>query len=279
MRLDEKLDAHSGAYFDGDLIESRQTPYQLVEVFATPSLGKLMRIDGANMVSERDEFFYHENLVHPPAVTHADPRDVLIIGGGDGGTLEEVLKHPGIVRVVLAELDAGVIALARAHFFSVHRGAFDDPRVDIRIGDGMAFIRDAGQKFDLIFLDLTDPLGPAEALYTQAFFTDCKRALHAGGALVLHIGSPYSHPDRIRQSLASLRKVFLRAVPWFVHVPMYGATWGFAAASDTLDPAAMSPAEVNARLATRHIGERQYYNGEMHMAMLSIPEYVKPLIS
>ena len=279
VRLDEKLNAASGAYVDGTLNDALQTPHQLIEVFETAELGTLMRIDGANMVSTRDEFFYHENLVHPAAISHPAPRHILIIGGGDGGALEEVLKHSSVERAVLVELDAGVIAMAKRHFQRVHYDAFDDPRVEVRIEDGQVFVRETRARFDLVYLDLTDPIGPAESLYSRAFYRDCKRALNPGGALVLHIGSPFSHASRVTQSMVDLRAVFLIVVPWFVHVPAYGAVWGFASASDALDPRALSSAAVDTCLAERRVGRRQYYNGEMHTAMLAIPEYVKPLIT
>ena len=275
MRLDEKLNAGSGAYYDGTLIDSLQTPFQLIEVFDTPELGKLMRIDGANMVSERDEFFYHENLVHPAAITHPAPKQVLIIGGGDGGSAEEILKHPSVERVVIAELDAGVIEMARKHFHSVHRGALGDARVEIRIGDGMAYVRESSSKWDLIYLDLTDPIGPAEALYTAAFFADCKRALNKDGALVLHIGSPFSHAARVRTSVTSLRGLFRNVAPYFVHVPIYGAMWGFAVASDTLNLRALDDRQIDARLSERRVGDRRFYNGATHQATLAMPEYIR----
>ncbi len=278
MRLDETLDALSGVYFEGTLIDALQTPLQLIEVFDTPLLGKLMRIDGANMTSERDEFFYHESLVHPALISHVAPRSVLIVGGGDGGSSEEVLKHPSVERVVLAELDAGVIEMAKKHLRSVHRDAFANPKLDVHIGDGMAFVKTTTARFDLIMLDLTDPIGAAEALYTQTFYADCKRALSAGGALVLHIGSPFSHARRVADSVTNLRAVFSRVAPYFVHIPIYGATWGFAIASDALDPRAMTAVEVEQRLHDRGVGDRQLYNGEMHSAMLALPEYIKTLI-
>ena len=278
MRLDETLNASSGVYFEGTLIEALQTPLQLIEVFDTAALGKLMRIDGANMTSERDEFFYHESLVHPALISHVAPRSVLVVGGGDGGSSEEVLKHPSVERVVLAELDAGVIEMAKKHLRSVHRDAFANPKLDVHIGDGMAFVKTTTARFDLIMLDLTDPIGAAEALYTQTFYADCKRALSAGGALVLHIGSPFSHARRVTDSVANLRAVFSRVAPYFVHIPIYGATWGFAVASDTLDPRAMTALDVEQRLHDRGIGDRQFYNGEMHTAMLALPEYIKTLI-
>jgi spermidine synthase len=275
MRLDEKLTAGSGVYFEGALIDSLQTPYQLIEVFETAELGKLMRIDGANMTSERDEFFYHENLVHPAAIAHPAPKRVLIVGGGDGGSAEEILKHAGVEKVVLAELDTGVIDMARKHFHAVHRGALDDSRVDIRIGDGMAVVRESVAIWDLIYLDLTDPIGPAEALYTAAFYAGCKRALREGGAMVLHIGSPFSHAQRVASSVATLRGQFGHVAPYFVHVPIYGALWGFAVASDSLDPRGLDVAQVDSKLAERGIGLRRYYNGETHQAMLAIPQYIR----
>ena len=275
MRLDEKLNAASGVYFEGTLIDSLQTPYQLIEIFDTPELGKLMRIDGANMTSERDEFFYHENLVHPAAIAHPSPKQVLIVGGGDGGSTEEILKHPGVERVVLAELDAGVIEMARKHFVTVHGGALDDPRVEIRIGDGMACVRESSAQWDLIYLDLTDPIGPAEALYTAGFYADCQHALREGGALVLHIGSPFSHAHRVASSVAALRSRFRHVAPYFAHVPIYGAMWGFAVASDSLDPHLPNAARVDALLHERGIAHRQFYNGAMHRAMLALPEYIR----
>ena len=275
MRLEEKLNAGSGVYFEGTMIDTLQTAYQLIEVFDTPELGKLMRIDGSNMTSERDEFFYHESLVHPAAISHPAPMRVLIIGGGDGGSSEEILKHPSVEKLVLAELDAGVIGMARKHFQSVHRGALDDARVEIRIGDGQAIVRETTHEWDLIYLDLTDPVGAAESLYTQAFYAACRRALNAGGALALHIGSPFSHPQRVAGSLAQLRAVFREVTPYFVHIPLYGAVWGFAVASDSLDPRSLDADRVDLRLTERGIDRRQFYNGAVHLAMLAQPEYIR----
>ena len=279
MRLDEKLDSVSGVYFDGTLIDSLRTPHQLIEVFDTRELGKLMRIDGANMLGERDEFFYHENFIHPAAIAHSAPARVLIIGGGDGGSAEEILKHPGVENVVLAELDRGVIEMARKHFQSVHRGALDNARLKIHIGDGMVFLREAGERWDLVYLDLTDPIGAAAALYTEAFYTDCRHALNESGALVLHIGSPFSHASRVRESVRQLRAVFRQVAAYFVHIPAYGAVWGFAVASDSLDPRTLNAQQVDARLAERNILHRQFYNGAMHQAVFALPEYVREMLN
>lgn len=278
MRLDEHLNANSGVYFEGTLIESLRTPFQLIEVFDTAALGKLMRIDGANMTSERDEFFYHESLVHPVAITHPAPRNVLVVGGGDGGSSEEILKHPSVERVVLVELDQGVVDIAKKYFHAVHRGVFANPKLEVRIGDGAAFIKNTAERFDLIYLDLTDPIGAAEALYRETFYRDCKRALATGGALVMHIGSPFSHPSRVTDSVANLRAVFSSVAPYFAHIPSYGALWGFAIASDAIDSRAMAIAEIEQRLAHGGVSDRQFYNGQTHAAMHALPEYIEALI-
>jgi spermidine synthase len=279
IRIDEVVTDQSGAYFTADrLIEAITSAFQTIEVFETQDFGKLMRIDGCNMVSERDEFFYHENLVHPVATAHANPQNVLIIGGGDGGAAEEILKHPSINNVTLCELDVAVVEMSKRHFASVHRGVFDDRRLSLVIGDGIKFIDEAREKFDLITLDLTDPIGEAKALYSQAFFAQCKAKLGMGGALTIHIGSPFSHPSRIRESMASLRATFRIVTAWFVHIPMYGATWGFACGSDALDVREISAAEIDRRLAERGVDHRQFYNGIMHHAMQAHPEYIHALL-
>ena len=280
MRLDERLNNDSGVFFDAaERIAAVQSAYQLIEVFQTAELGKLMRIDGANMVAERDEFFYHENLIHPAAIVHPAPRQALIVGGGDGGSAEELLKHPSIESLQLCELDAAVVDIAKEHFQSVHCDVFANPRLHLQIGDGLQFLRAMPAQFDLIYLDLTDPIGAAAPMYAPSFYADCKRALAANGALTLHIGSPFSHPQRVRQSVHDLRAVFKRVAVWFVHIPLYGATWGFACAADTLDVRAIDSVEIDARLAEREIGVRQYYDGTMHHAMLAIPPYVHKLIA
>ena len=282
-RLTEPLGDTHGVYFDAaQCLVSQRSRFQLIEVFSTAVVGKLMRLDGANMLSERDEFFYHENLIHPAAIAHPQPRNVLIVGGGDGGAAEELLKHASIERCTLCEIDRAVIDVARAHFSAIHRDVFDDARLQIHIGDGEDFVRAAHDAFDLIYLDVTDPMtdaaGAAVGLYTEAFYAQCRNALRADGALVLHIGSAFSHPQRVRESLRNLRAVFRFVTAYFVHIPIYGATWGFAYASDAIDLSCVSETEVASRLEARAIGDRQYFNAATFKAMQALPEYVKQLI-
>jgi spermidine synthase len=275
----ERLNDASGVWFDGTLVESRRTPFQLLEVYDTPELGRIFRLDGFNMTSERDEFFYHENLVHPAATAHPAPRRALVIGGGDGGSSEELLKHSTLEHVHMAELDPDVIEVSKAQFARVHRGVFENPKLKVTVGDGLAYLRETAVRYDLVGMDLTDPVGPSMELYSPATFALARRALAPGGALTLHIGSPFSHPERVRATMANLRQVFPLVAPYFVHIPLYGSIWGFAVASDSLDPRLATPAEIDARLAQRGVKELQYYNGEVHRAMFALPNYVRKLVS
>jgi spermidine synthase len=242
------------------------------------SFGKLFRLDGHFMTSERDEFFYHENLVHLAALSHPSPERALIIGGGDGGSADELFKHPSIRSVTLAEIDASVVDISRKYLGAVHRGALDDPRLTLLIGDGFGFVRTTTERYDLIVLDLTDPGGPSELLYTADFYRACAARLNPLGALTLHIASPVAHPDRIRETLASLRSAFSVVTPYLTSVPLYGGLWMMACASPTLDPASVSATEIDSRIAARGIAHLQYYNGDMHRAALALPNFVRNLV-
>jgi len=277
-KIFERLNDHSGVYFSGTLVERRQTPFQLLEVYETEELGRIFRLDGFNMTSERDEFFYHENLVHPAAVAHPGPRRALVIGGGDGGSSEELLKHRTLEQVHMAELDPDVVEVSRQQFAKVHRGVFDDPRLKVTVGDGLAYLRSTAVRYDLVSMDLTDPVGPSVELYSPATFALAKGAMAPGGVLTLHIGSPWFHPGRVRQTISSLRQVFRVVVPYFAYIPIYGSVWGFATASDTLDPRSIGPAEVERVIAARGLADLQFYNGEVHRSLFAIPNYVKPLV-
>jgi spermidine synthase len=277
-KIQERLTDAAGVYFEATLVERRQTPFQLLEVYDTAELGRIFRLDGFNMTSERDEFFYHENLVHPAAVAHPHPRQALVIGGGDGGSSEELLKHRTLERVHMVELDPEVIEVSKRHFAKVHRGAFDNPRLQVTVGDGLAYLRGTAVRYDLVNMDLTDPVGPSVELYSAATFSLVKRAMSADGALTLHIGSPFFHPERVRTTLASLRQVFARVTPYFAYIPLYGSMWGFALASDRLDAAALAPERVDHLIAERGLTHLQYYNGDTHRALFALPNYVRELL-
>src|SRR5512141_549327 len=259
-------------------LEKFESAFQSIEVHDSVPFGKLFRLDGHFMTSERDEFFYHENLVHLAALTHPQPKRALIVGGGDGGSAEELFKHPSIEAVTLAEIDAAVVDIARRHLGAVHRGALDDPRLALLIGDGFEYVRATTERFDLIVLDLTDPGGPSELLYTPDFYRACAARLDAGGAMTLHIASPIAHPERIRATMAGLREAFPLVMPYLTSVPLYGGLWMMACASATLDPRRLSAEEVDRRIRERGLRDLRYYNGDMHRAALALPNFVRELV-
>jgi spermidine synthase len=259
--------------------ERFQTPYQTVEVHDTKSFGKLFRLDGHLMTSEKDEFFYHENLVHVAAITHPAPETALIIGGGDGGSAEELLKYQTMKSVTLVEIDIAVLDISRKYFTEVHHGALSDPRLTVKVEDGLAFVRASTDTYDLIVLDLTDPGGASEPLYGVEFYRSCAARLNPTGAMALHVASPVAHPERIRAAMANLRAVFSVVIPYLVSIPLYGGMWMMACASPTLNPAYMTPLEVNRRIATRGIRALQYYNGDVHRAAMALPNFVRDLVA
>jgi spermidine synthase len=285
----EQLTPHTayGTRLAPPLVQT-QSPFQRIEIADSAEFGKVMRLDGAFMTSERDEFFYHECLVHPAALSHPHPRRALIIGGGDGGSSEELLKHPSIEHITLCEIDPLVVQLAREHLQQIHGGALDDPRVRHVARDGFAFVKQAAQTaladqlYDLILLDLTDPQttdGSALAAdcYTEEFLHACHALLSAGGALVMHLGSPFHHPQRFGQLRRRLENVFRHVNPYTVYVPLYGALWGMAIASDTLDPQQLDNTAIAARLQEREISALQYYNENVHSALFALPNFVQNL--
>lgn len=274
----ENLNSNSvyGFRFERRLL-SQQTEFQHLELLESADLGTTLRLDGCLMTAETEEFFYHEALVHPAAMAHPAPRSALIIGGGDGGALEELLKHP-LKNVTLIDLDEQVIDVSRRHLQSINKGALDDPRVTVRIGDGADYVENTSERYDLVLLDLTDPETPAGPLYTQEFFQKCKAVLAPGGAIVLHLGAPFYEPDQVRELASALHNVFQHVSGYGLHIPLYGAYWALAVASDDLDPTAITSQKVQARMDQRGIDDLQYYNRDVHGALFALPTFHRRLM-
>ena len=260
-------------------LESFHSQYQHVEVHDSVPFGRLFRLDGHFMTSEKDEFFYHENLVHIAALAHPHPSRALIVGGGDGGSAEELLKHPSMLEVTIAEIDGSVVDISRRYLQAVHHGALDDPRVTVRIEDGFRFVAQSREQYDLIVLDLTDPGGPSTALYTADFYDACAARLTPDGAMTMHVASPIAHAVRIREALAELRNAFARVTPYLTSVPLYGGLWMMACCSRTLDPCDHSAAAIESRILERKLGGLQYINGDTYRAALALPNFVRALVA
>jgi spermidine synthase len=272
------LNANAGYGFTARArLQTLQSRYQRIEVYDTPQFGRLFRLDGRLMTSEGEEFFYHECMTHPAMLTHPNPQSVLVIGGGDGGSSEELFKHPSVRRIVMAELDEAVIDISKRYLGAIHRGAFDDPRLTVRIGDGFEFVRSTPERFDLIVLDLTDPDTPAFHLYSEQFFRMCRAILNPGGLLTLHLGSPVYQPSTVRKNSENLRKVFPQVHPMSLFIPLYGSLWCLAVASDSANPRAVGSDLIALRMRERGLTDLQYYNAELHGALFVLPNFVRDL--
>ena len=225
-----------------------RTEYQEAIVFESKLLGRVLVLDGIVQTTERDEFVYHEMISHVAIMAHGAARDILIIGGGDGGTLEEVLKHAGVARATMVELDPGVVEIARTCLARISNGAFDDPRTELIIGDGVRFVADTDRRFDVIIVDSTDPLGPGEVLFTEAFYADCRARLRPGGILVAQSGNPFVERSRLDACLARLRGVFRDTSFILTSVPAYlGGPFVFAWGCDDAGTRVLTAEELAAR--------------------------------
>ncbi|MDE1183289.1 polyamine aminopropyltransferase [Paraburkholderia sp.] len=271
------------------LLERVDSPFQRIEVWDTPRLGRLFTLDGRPMTSTGDEFIYHESMVHPGAIAHPGPARALVLGGGDGGAARQLLKHREIERIVVAELDADVIRLTQQYLPDVHGGAFDDPRVEVVVGDAADFVArasiDPQERFDLVIFDLTPPDSPAASLYTPAFYAQIKRVMNPQATLSLHLGSPYFHAARVAALLDDLCASFDTVRPLATFVPLYGSPWMMASASDALDPAALTGADVADRLSARQIEHLKWYDAASHVSLFAsgaaardkLSQFLKPL--
>ncbi|MEX1062122.1 MAG: polyamine aminopropyltransferase [Balneolaceae bacterium] len=260
------------------LLFARQSDYQLVEVFETDTWGNLLTVDGLVMLSEKDEFVYHEMISHVGTFTHPSPGRVLIIGGGDGGTAREVMKHPAVKTVDMVEIDKTVVTASKQ--FLPRVGDFGNPKLNVIYEDGISFVRQASQSYDLIIVDGSDPVGPAEGLFEAEFLSCCDRILDDHGVLVTQTESPWvaSHHPAIKKVYRTLNRLFRHAEMYLCHIPLYPAgMWSMMIASKGNNPL---EAEVLAR-ADRGIGnipELRYYNGDVHRAAFALPGFVKDIV-
>ncbi|HEY4134032.1 MAG TPA: polyamine aminopropyltransferase [Alphaproteobacteria bacterium] len=257
---------------------TRTTPFQELAIHETAAFGRMLTLDGVCQTTERDEFFYHEMMTHLPILAHGEARKVLIVGGGDGGILEEALKHRTVEKATMVEIDGAVIELSREWLPSICGRAFHDPRTELIVGDGIAFVAETAERYDVILVDSTDPMGAAEPLFGPAFYAQCRRCLAPRGILVTQNGVPFLQPDEFSGTYRHLEPLFPDAGFYFVPVPTYvGGMMALAWAS--LDPASrqVDGATLAARFREAAIATN-YYSPEIHAAAFALPPYLAKLI-
>ena len=252
------------------------SPFQQIDIFDTPDFGRLFTLDGIVMLTEKDEFIYHDMIVHVPMATNPDIKKVLVIGGGDGGTVRELCRYKSVEKIDMVEIDEMVVTAAKK-YLPFTSCSYDDPRVTLRFEDGLKFIRSVENEYDLIIVDSTDPIGPGEGLFTKEFYGNCERALRENGILVNQHECPYYEfqTKAMQRSHKRIREFFPICRVYQLHIPTYpSGHWLFGFASKTIDPVKGAKLEHWNSLGIK----TKYYNTEIHSACFALPTYVNELL-
>lgn len=276
--IETLYDGYTQGFRIGKVYFERKTEHQHLLIFHNAHFGRVMVLDGIVQTTERDEFIYHEMLTHVPLFAHGQARRVLIIGGGDGAMLREVLKHRTVEAVCQVEIDSEVIEVSRNFLPNHSAGAFDDPRVSLVISDGMRFVTETDQQFDVIISDSTDPIGPGEALFSPRFYDNCRRCLAPDGILVTQNGVVFLQPDECVNSAHHFDALYGDWHFFSASVPTYvGGVMLFGFATDAAMHRRVSLETLETRFAAAGIRTR-YYNPGIHLSSFALPNYVMALI-
>lgn len=260
-------------------LQKGETKYQQIELVDTDEFGKVLLLDNITQVAQTNDSHYHEPMVHPALCCHPKPQNILVIGGGDGGILREVFKYPAVKKVDLAELDAEVISFSKKYLGSVHKGSFDDPRLQIMVMDGRAFTEEHPGEYDIIIMDMTDPYGPSKMLYTREFFRKVKRAFRdQNGIFIMHSESPIARPRAFSCIQKTLSSVFKNVNPFYLYIQMYAVLWSITMCSDNIDASVVKSATIDNKLKRSGIDGLQVYSGQTHVSMQVQYPYIKKIL-
>jgi spermidine synthase len=257
---------------------SEQTKYQKVEVIQSSHYGKCLILDGHMQSAQLDEFIYHENLVHPAMVACPNPKKVVIIGGGEGATLYEVLRHKSVEKCWMIDIDQRVVELCDEYMPEWHRGTFKDKRTVLLYEDGRKFLENSNEKFDVIIIDIPEPVeeGPAYMLYTEEFYKMVATKLNENGMVSLQSGCSAEKELRCLAAVHNtLKKVFPLVYSWPANVPSFDIPWSFTMASMKTDPKLLKRDQVDKIHKERNVGPLRYYDGETHEGLFFVPKYIR----
>ena len=263
------------------VLASRKTRFQDMLIVETGAYGKALVLDGKWQSSTRDEFLYHEPLVHPAMIQHGRPKRVLVLGGGEGATVREVLRWATVEKVTMVDIDGEVVEACREHLPEMHQGAFDNPRTELVIGDALELLDSTDEKWDVVISDLSDPIeeGPSFKLFTREYFEKVRRVLEAGGTFVVQAGpvAPAEHMLHARL-VRTVRTVFPHVLSYASFVPTYGAPWGFALAGDRKIDTRPDPGAVDETLSRHTSGGLSLIDGRSLLGLLQTPLYLRRAI-
>ncbi|MCM3714219.1 spermidine synthase [Alkalihalobacillus oceani] len=252
-------------------LHTEKTDFQQLDVIETEEFGNMLVLDGMVMTTEKDEFVYHEMVAHVPLFTHPEPKHVLVVGGGDGGVIREVLKHPSVEKATLVEIDGKVIEYSKKYLPSI-AGALDDPRVDVQVDDGFMHIAKAEDAYDVIMVDSTEPVGPAVKLFEKGFYEGISKALKEDGIFVAQTDNPWFHQELIKNVYRDVQDIFPITRLYTANIPTYpSGLWTFTIGSKRHDPLAVEESRF-------HDIETKYYTKELHKAAFVLPKFVADLV-
>lgn len=257
------------------VLHEEKTGFQHLLLADSCEYGRMLLLDGIVQTTEKDEFIYHEMMVHVPMLSHPAPRKVLIIGGGDGGILRETLRYRSVEKVALVEIDPRVIDLSRQYLPGISKNAFDDRRAEVIIADGAAYVRETKERFDVVIVDSSDPIGPAVILFSEEFYSNILGIMNPSGIMVRQTGSIHMQAPEQRESFQLLKKIFRHAALYVYAVPTYtGGLFSSIFCSDVINPTELVQDTLQERLSGNPI-ETLYYNPGIHLGAFSIPDFLK----
>ncbi|MFK3939422.1 spermidine synthase [Alkalihalobacillus sp. NPDC078783] len=252
-------------------LHTEKTEFQQLDMIETEEFGNMLVLDGMVMTTEKDEFVYHEMVAHVPLFTHPNPKHVLVVGGGDGGVIREVLKHPSVEKATLVEIDGKVVEYSKKYLPTI-AGALDDERVDVQIADGFMHIAKSENEYDVIMVDSTEPVGPAVKLFEKGFYEGISKALKEDGVFVAQTDNPWFQQDLIRNVYSDIKEIFPITRVYTANIPTYpSGLWTFTIGSKTKDPLEVSEDRF-------HDIETKYYTKELHKAAFALPKFVTDLL-
>ncbi len=260
------------------ILFSAKSKFQEIEILETEAFGKVLMLDGRIQSAQLDEFIYHEALVHPAMTLHPDPQDVLIIGGGEGATLREVLKHPTVHHAIMVDIDQEVVEACRLFMPEWSQGAFNDPRAEIRIDDARKYLQQTDRTFDIIIMDITEPIefSPSAPLVTYEMFDLLNSHLKEGGIIVNQSGSTGVGELYLFSSIyKTISAIFSRVSPYSIQITSFSMPWGLILASHEYSWDSLSPEEIDERLAFRRIKNLRFYDGKVHHAIFTLPKFIR----
>lgn len=256
-----------------------KTAFQHLIIFENTMFERVLALDGIIQTTTKDEHIYHEMMVHVPVLAHGNVKKVLIVGGGDGGILRETLKHAGITHITMVEIDKAVVEMSKQYLPSISNGAFDDPRLHLIIDDGMKYVRETKETYDVIITDSTDPIGPAEVLFSDDFYSCAKRCLNPGGVVVSQNGVSFLQAWELEGTYRRLSALYNDASFYLACVPTY--IGGFMSLAWGTDDKTLrqQPLDVIRERYQRSAIKTHYYNPDMHVSSFSLPQQVVMMLN